>query len=240
MDSLYILKKNSSHDEDENNPDEANVSQYHEELLCTMKLYNRGILEVTPGFSNIESEDSDDDDIFVNNEALEISANKGSKLTTFTFSTPSGSIFQYSLEWLDYLLDEDVAESLALTVSDGQYTMQSTRRRKLVSQIAPHTSLFAASEEELFMIDFDSVSEFKPMWKRSSIRIDYEILLPQGWKYELISSDMRRSTRIGSSITGSTGLVEASRPATKANGNLENVVFLLSSFFFIHLVSKDQ
>ena len=195
---------------------------------------------MNPGFSNIEPEDSDSDDIFVNNSDLETVAKEGPKLTTFTFSTPLGSIYQYSLEWIDYIIDEDVLEHLSLTVDDEQHEILSQTKKEFVLDRHQDIELVGSSlwptfREELFIIDFETVTGFKPMWKYSSIRIDYEIVAPQGWKYELISGD-QRSVNVGGSITGSSCSTKAFIP-TKGDAK-SFFSYPVAYFIFVLLVSK--
>lgn len=214
--------------------------QFHEEILCTMKLYQSGILEVTPGFSNIEAEDSDHDgDIFVDDKDLENAANKGPKLTTFTFLTPLGSIYQYTLEWVDFIIDEDMLEALALKVDDERYEQSSRRKYNIASDVRSKidqvdSSLLTITGEDLFIINFESLLSFRPRWKDSSIRIDYEIILPKGYRYTLISGSM--TSIANCRISGSTGLTKLTSP--KRNSKTVLMIFLV--FALVQLVRQYQ
>lgn len=155
---------------------------FHSELLCTMKLYRSGMLEVTPGFSNVESEDSDDDEIFVSSECLEKSTVKGAKLSTFAFSTANKSIYQYTLEWVGFLNDQNELESLVLRERDEQYRLLSQHRQKVLWRINESdisaSSFTRAVDEKLVQVEFISATGFNSQWNSVSLSIDYDITVP--------------------------------------------------------------
>lgn len=153
----------------------------HQELLCSIKLHNSGMLEVNPGFSNKEAEDSDDD-IFVSSVCLQKSETKGIKLSTFSFATSAGSVYQYALEWIDYIVDPNKLENLALREVDEHYRLLSQHRKNLLWQIdennTPIDSLTCTEDEKLIQIQLISAFGFHPKWDRSSLSIEYHITIP--------------------------------------------------------------
>ena len=157
-------------------------NHFHDELLCTMKLFKSGMLEVTPGFSNIESEDSEDDEIFVCSEGLEKSIVKGAKLSTFTFATTDKSIYQYTLEWVGFLTDQNEIESLVLREIDEQYRLLSQHRQRVLWQIDESdisaSSIARVVEEKLVQVEFISATGFFSHWNGFSLSIDYDITVP--------------------------------------------------------------
>jgi len=146
-----------------------------------MKLYNSGMFEVTPGFSIIEPEDTDDN-IFVSLEHLKKMVTKGPNLTTFTFTTPSGLIYQYSLEWIGYLEDPNQVESLALRELDEHYRLLSQRRKMLLWNIEERgltvNDLADAADETLVQINIESIEGFRNKWKNDYLSVEYDITIP--------------------------------------------------------------
>ncbi len=153
----------------------------HQELLCSIKLHSSGMLEVNPGFSNKEAEDTDDE-IFVSSVGLLKSETKGIKLSTFSFATSAGSVYQYALEWIDYIVDPDKLENLALREVDEHYRLLSQHRKNLLWRIdendTPIDSLSYTGDEKLIQIQFKSAFGFHPKWDRSSLSIEYHITIP--------------------------------------------------------------
>ncbi len=190
--------------------DRRDINLFHEELLCTLKLHDSGLLEVTPGFSKFETEDSDDDEIFVSNEGLEKRSSKGAKLTTFTFATPMGSVYQYTLKWVDFLIDQTKLESLALREMDEHYRLLSQHRKTVLSHLNERIELMhwlvQSGDEQMIQIEFVSAHGFSPQWNHSSLSIDYDISIPKCWKYSVCNCGPGFQTH---SIVGSTMLTKA-------------------------------
>lgn len=209
---------------------------FHEEPLCSMKLYKSGLLEVTPGFSNVEPEESDDDEIFISSESLEKRAIKGEKLTSFTFATLEGSVYQYTLEWIDYLIDQDELESLALREMDEHYRILSHRQKSLFWRMNENNSMDSLTriiDEDLIHIDFESASGFYPKSYNSSLSIEYDITLPDGWKYSI--ADFSESETAEDDVyVGSTRLMKPAGQSTFAgNFKLTIQIFLICILFIL-------
>ena len=147
-----------------------------------MKLHESGMLEVTPGFSNIETEDCDDEDgLFECNETLEIRNTKGSILTTFTFVTTRGTFYQYALEWLGFLGDSNDLENLALCEMDEHYRLASQKRQIVLSKMNDTNiidNLASRMGEGLIQIVLVSANGFRPHLPRSRLHIEYEVMIP--------------------------------------------------------------
>lgn len=65
---------------------------YHQQVLCALELHQNGVLEVTPGFSIDEIKD--------NNPFLlapPLDTDPAHRITTFTFTSTEGSVFEYSI-----------------------------------------------------------------------------------------------------------------------------------------------
>jgi hypothetical protein len=72
-------------------------SSHTPQVLCTIKVFRNNTMEVTPGFSEVEPED-ETNPTFASSHELNVRQNKGSKLSTFRFTTPRGSQYEYTLE----------------------------------------------------------------------------------------------------------------------------------------------
>lgn len=215
-------------------PNDLDTRLFHKEILCTMKLYESGLLEVTPGFSNIETEHSDDDHIFVSSESLEKRALKGAKLTTFIFTTSTGSIYQYTLEWVDFLVDQTELESLAIQEMDEHYRQLAQKRKNILERLNENNAsadwVTRPGDEELINIELSSAYGFYPQWNHSSLSIDYDITLPKGWKCLIDDyTPENESTHIGST--------RLSKPTCQSTHEKSTRLNLFFCFVLFQLVS---
>eukprot|EP00814_Leptocylindrus_danicus_P016718 CAMPEP_0116018558 /NCGR_PEP_ID=MMETSP0321-20121206/8714_1 /TAXON_ID=163516 /ORGANISM="Leptocylindrus danicus var. danicus, Strain B650" /LENGTH=356 /DNA_ID=CAMNT_0003488963 /DNA_START=389 /DNA_END=1459 /DNA_ORIENTATION=- len=73
--------------------DTTNDPDYHQQVLCALKLHKNGLLEVTPGFSSI------DERLQINPSllTLPLDMDPAHRITTFTFTSPEGSLYEYSI-----------------------------------------------------------------------------------------------------------------------------------------------
>jgi len=78
-------------------PAKAGGPRFYEKVLCTIKVYRNNTMETTPGFSEEEPED-ESNPMFTSSHDLNMRQMKGSKLSTFRFTTPRGSQYEYTIE----------------------------------------------------------------------------------------------------------------------------------------------
>lgn len=157
---------------------------FHEEILCVVKLYKSGQLSVSPGFSTEEPEKYEESRIFLSGDSLDIKTTDGSRLTTFTFTSPSGALFQYVLEWEGQVVDVADLEKLHLLEVDEEYKRLSDRRNAIVSNISHLTTSLHYGVEDSVLLEFVSAQNFETLdcgIGSSSISIQYELTLPRGW-----------------------------------------------------------
>ena len=77
-------------------PAAAGGPRFYEKMLCVIKAFGDGTIEATPGFSQEEPED-ETNPIFASLHSLNVRQKEGPKLSTFRFSTPRGSVFEYTI-----------------------------------------------------------------------------------------------------------------------------------------------
>lgn len=186
---------------------------FHEQVLCRLKLNRDGMMEVSPSFSTLERLYFDgDSEIFMSpehvsaiqrkTEGSEESDDKKRGLTKFTFSAPGGSIYQYTLEWLDRVDDANELESLSLQLADEEY-LRLSERRKTIQTITRQKAIgvIGRGEEELLHLEIVSADNFHIPYVRrigfneSPIHIRYHIHQSSsgadGWAFTNIMKENR-------------------------------------------------
>ena len=215
---MYIMAAVDCHNEgttthkyyDPNNNNLKPHLDYHEQLLCQMKAYDNGALEVTPGFSVEEKEEEVDNcfrprssfiqrnsKINIKNKKTTMKQQQSSKLTTFRFSSKQGNVFEYTICNKNSITDMNDIERISNEESYVDQCIVSERSQyyKLLSSHASsllndnrssRLPLVALSIEIMSIENFDVQSNI--IGEQSCIYINHDISsLPKGWKH--ISSD---------------------------------------------------
>jgi len=73
--------------------DTKNDPDYHQQVLCALKLHQNGLLEVTPGFSSVDERLQINPSLFT----PPLDMDPAHRITTFTFTSPEGSLYEYSI-----------------------------------------------------------------------------------------------------------------------------------------------
>ena len=203
-------KEDSLYDNDPKNMLNNIRHHFHEQILCVVKLYKSGQLSVSPGFSIEEPEDNKDDHIFLSDESIGIRAKYGPRLTTFTFTTSSGSSFQYTLEWKDQVVNAGDLENLRLLEVDEEYKQISDRRKAIFSNISRAKNSMYYGIKDSVLFEFVSAKNFEPLdcglFGSPSISIRFELTLPSGWMQK-IKTNVSQDYNV---VVGSTHRVKSS------------------------------
>jgi len=166
--------RNSNHD----------ASLVQEYVVCTIKSHRGGALEVTPGFSEEEPE-SDDEGPFRSLRASLVVAEKGPRLTTFSFSSlrvngQVDRVFQYTLENVNSELDPSRVEEL---VAAGDKAIN-RRPSPALNEIVPPERLRRLLDERthtkpIVHIRVEIVSALG--FATDNMYLEYQVVLPAGW-----------------------------------------------------------
>lgn len=105
--------------------------RYHEEVLCIMKVHKNGLVSTYPGWSEEEPEDCDDSRLFASDKGLNETREQGSRLTTFTFTTPMGSVYEYTIEPVGGLSYDEGVERM-ITKQNGRFQEKDELRRDFI------------------------------------------------------------------------------------------------------------
>ena len=163
---------------------------FHEELLCSLKWNQDGLLQVTPEFSSEDREFYDgDSEIFVSSENMGARRTHGLRMRKYSFSTPRGSEYEFTLEWMGRVGKWDELEDLILCRMDEEYKVISERRRRLFSKVRDRHFLTnndnIFTHEHILQMEIISASNFHSMFAdgrifrgKKNIFVRYHIDLP--------------------------------------------------------------
>ena len=214
---------------------------YHEELICSLKWSQRdGVLEVSPGFSTHDRDYFDSDsEIFVSPENMDAMRRNEHRLTTFSFMSPNGAMYQYTLELQGYMSSWDELEELELCRVDDEYEAIAEKRKIIMSKAKEHYSNAdkLPKVEHLMQIEIVSASKFNPICadQRSfydiPIFIAYQIVSPCGaWTTDsvLVHGQMD-SGQAGEEVSpiAAKGQTQASKPTEYSNEGTSSDIFSL-------------
>ena len=169
---------------------------YHEEVLCTLKLYENGMLEVSPGFSLPVPEDIEDNFIFASNKSLQNRIRNGPFIAAFSFTSPrSGNMYQYTIEprYLpNYHHDINLHDQILRKQTDSLFKLGIERRHRISTALKELHSE-PDSTLDTVLIQFISATEFSPPYGyNSKLYIKYDCSLPRHWYLQqLIESRYR-------------------------------------------------
>ena len=159
-----------------------------------MKLYQNGILEVSPNFSTEEPENSDSPlnaSIFSSCNSLHAQQKGGDRISSFCFTSLNGSVFRYSLERVDEIEDFEVFKRLSLINENQEYLKLEQQERKIVSKLKnieePFSDNRSPVRTALFLEIVSAKNFFPPTLEcfnitNVSIAVQYDLVLPSGWK----------------------------------------------------------
>uniref|UniRef100_A0A7S1XTY5 Uncharacterized protein n=1 Tax=Phaeomonas parva TaxID=124430 RepID=A0A7S1XTY5_9STRA len=155
----------------------------HHEVLCQIKLYTSGKMEVQPGFSEAQAESDDEGGGFVDDVALKTQLEQGPKLTTFRFQTAEGRIFEYAVENVNEVDNDD--ELINIEAHEREIEKKQTRSRQqartrnithpVVDEPRP-----LALQVQLEIVGADSFAQTNGR----SLYVEYETVTPNHWRLE--------------------------------------------------------
>ncbi len=115
----------------------SGIRRCHEEVLCIIKVHKNGLISSYPGWSEEEAEDCDDNRIFASDKGFNETREHGSRLTTFNFTTPMGSVYEYSIEPVGGLSYSDGVERMITQQNDQHQEQYEVRRGLIRKEIEP-------------------------------------------------------------------------------------------------------
>ena len=155
---------------------------FQEKMLCVLKYYKSGRLEVSPGFSEYERRHSESSDcVFLSSTDL-LPRRKGLNISTFYFTTSQGVNYQYTLTWHEYVKDIRAIEDKDKDKVDEDFQKKSAHRKEAISklrEISPFTNDWMR-EENILLLELVSASKFY-IRTNESLFARYEIILSRDW-----------------------------------------------------------
>ena len=157
----------------------AGGPRFYEKVLCTIKLHGSGTMEATPGFS-VEEQEDPDSTTFSTSHDLSTRQSQGSKVTTFRFATPKGTVYEYSVRNLNGA--ESVVEEERMAGEEAgrdRRRVEESRNRRGSSFFAhppPKIPFFLHCSTEIV-----SATGFQDEGGR--LFAEYEVTLPSEWTY---------------------------------------------------------
>merc|ERR1711871_137690 len=153
---------------------------FNEHILCSMKLYQDGGLEMSPALSMIQEENSIDGNssrsLFMENKTVYAGLTRGFKLRTFRIQTEKGAEFEYVVENINELTEPEEMEQIRRNrESQEALAVQRSRGTDNWKQDGPAKKFdFSAAfnGEIVSCVGFEGEKFF----------INYQIVLPNGWK----------------------------------------------------------
>lgn len=218
---------------------------FHEQVLCILKWNKGGLLEVSPGFSKDDRVYYDgDSEFFMSPENMEAKRRGDGKKTSFSFTSPQGALYRYSIDLLNMKENNDELEKLELNRVDDEYKLIADRREVALSTAKDHYANVHSvlpTVEHILQIEILSGTDFEPKsanWFRSNkipIFITYQIVWLNGdWTSE--ESETFASTFDGRRKC-TYGQTQASRPIHIDRGGNTSDILALYVNIVIFLVS---
>jgi hypothetical protein len=166
--------------------DQNPIMQEH--VLCTLKSYPDGALEVTPGFSEEEPE-SDEEGPFRSLRAERVVSEKGPRLTSFSFKTIGNDghvdqIYRYTLENMSAELDPTRVEELVAASGKSLNRQPSSAHLGFVwpdsSPEILHHHLRSRVANRVLRYRLELISAVG--FSADEMYLEYQVLLPAGWR----------------------------------------------------------
>ena len=158
-------------------------------MLCVLKYYKSGILEVSPGFSEYERNHSEKSDcMFLSSPEL-LSRSKSINISTFYFKTRQGVHYQYTLNWPEYIKDVRILEEKDIVQVDEDFQKIAVHRKEIIMKLRKISPVIEnwTREEDIILLELVSASKFyiRPSpnlgSSNASLFVRYEIILPSDW-----------------------------------------------------------
>jgi hypothetical protein len=156
---------------------------YTEHILCSLKLYDNGLLEVDPGFSGIVEETraanglATGRTIFMGNETVSAGVSKGFQLATFRVRTKYGGEYEYAIQNMNDLHSpREIEEAMRSAASGGgDCEARASRISEVVWKQDPPAEGY--SHTLSYFLNIESVSGFEG----EKVFVVYQVKLPRGW-----------------------------------------------------------
>jgi len=177
-----IKKGSLDKDEEEifGGPAKVGGPRFYEKVLCTVKVYRNNTMEATPGFSEPEPED-ESNPTFASSHDLNLRQSKGVKLSTFRFTTPRGSHYEYTLENKNAVPTVVTAERM-LAEEVYRDTKKVEERRNRTGK-----TFFGNPESEdvpfFLHVNAEIVSVSGLDDQGGFVFAEFETVLPKGWSF---------------------------------------------------------
>ena len=232
---------------------------FHEEVLCRLKWNQDGLLEVSPGFSKEDRDYFDgDSEIFVSPENMDAKRRNDYRITTFSFTSPKGALYKYTVELLNRKDKWDELERLDLCRVDDEYKLIADRREVVFSKAKDHYAQIDTLPrgEHLLQAEIVSATNFNPKFAnlRSChdipIFITYQIVsLNATWTSDpdsigipndRIANKCYRGDEIDDTDDIVQGQTRAARPMEYSSGRSSSDIFSLYLTIILFMVSDFQ
>ena len=160
-----IHDEKNLHLKEENFIEKIRSQYYHENVLCVMQIHDSGLFQVSPAFSTEEPEDSDDGCIFATVDSIETKQREGCRLTTYSFSTSSGSTFLYTIEFLSQLNYNLYDIERYLRKQEDEDLLHRAKRYSLIkSKISQPFDRDYQGTESVAMLEIVSAKHIEPLY----------------------------------------------------------------------------
>lgn len=165
-------------------------SSLREHILCAVKLYQDGVLEISPAFSSIVEEDSTTTllqssigqagspmSVFLDDSTIEAGMRKGFRLSSFKVRSIKGAEYEYVLHNVNDILVPHQLEAIA-TKQSVQNAIKAAENRS--STIGGHNWKQDPSKKDRTLGVYAEIVSGKS-FEGDSLVVTYELVLPQNW-----------------------------------------------------------
>jgi hypothetical protein len=165
-------------------------SSLREHILCAVKLYQDGVLEISPAFSSIVEEDSTATllqssigqagspmSVFLDDSTIEAGMRKGFRLSSFKVRSIKGAEYEYVLHNVNDILVPHQLEAIE-TKQSVQNAIKAAENRG--STIGGHNWKQDPSKKDRTLGVYAEIVSGKS-FEGDSLVVTYELVLPQNW-----------------------------------------------------------
>ena len=151
-----------------------------EKCLCAIRLFSHGLLAVQPGFSGVmdEPEGGATEDVFAG-AGGGAGAELPPRIHSFTFSTPQGSTYEYTVENLNEVYDVD--EEAQMVRADETHAAEQSQRWRLLAGSGFDRPPPEGQRRVFVNAEIVSAANFD----EDRLYVQYEVVLPSdgGWRW---------------------------------------------------------